>query len=254
MTDTAAVSAQPMILLAVGGDPRASVRLPASLHPGSVVVAADSGLDRLVDAGIAVHHVVGDLDSVSPAALSGAEAAGAVVHHHPADKDATDIELALDLVARTLAPGHAIGRVLVVGGGGGRLDHLLADVLALASPVLRTFEVTAHLGAATVTVVRPGAGRSLHGAVGDQVSLLPVHGAARGVTTTGLRWPLVDADLVAGTTRAMSNELQAADAHVCIGAGVLVAVQPGTPAPLVEPRSTPYDPSPRAPEGTSDDR
>lgn len=254
MTDTAAVSPQPMILVAVGGDPRAAVRLPAHLPSGSVVVAADSGLDRLVAAGIPAHHVVGDLDSVAPAVLAQAQADGAVVHRHAADKDATDLELALDLVARTLAPGHAIGRLLVVGAGGGRLDHLLADVSLLAGSALRSFEVTAHLGDATVTVVRPGEGRAVVGAVGEQVSLLPVHGHAGGVTTSGLRWALAEADLVAGTTRAMSNELVASPAHVRIGSGALVVVQPGTVAAPIEPRTTPYDPSPRAPEGRSDDR
>lgn len=254
MTDTAAVSPQPIILVAIGGDPGLPVHLPVDLPPGSVVVAADSGLDRLVAAGIAAQHVVGDLDSVDPAALAQAEASGAVVHRHPADKDATDLELALDLVGRTLAPGHGIAELLVVGSGGGRLDHLLADVAVLAGPALRSLDVTARLGAATLTVVRPGPGRSLHGRVGEQVSLLPVHGAAAGVTTSGLRWALVDADLVAGTTRAVSNELLGADAHVRLGAGVVVAVQPGTTAAPVPTRTTAYDPSPRAPEGTSHDR
>ncbi|MEZ5139087.1 MAG: hypothetical protein R2711_10090 [Acidimicrobiales bacterium] len=78
------------------------------------------------------------------------------------------------------------------------------------------------------------------------MSLLPVHGPARGVTTTGVRWPLVGADLVAGTTRAMSNELVGPTATVALREGVLVALQPGLAAPAVPPRTTPYDPTPRA--------
>src|SRR4051794_23334375 len=119
MTDTPDVS-QPVILLVVGGDAASEVRLPARLARGSVVVAADSGLDRLTGV-LHVDHVVGDLDSVSDPALRHARASGSEIHRHPADKDATDIELALDLVVQHLVPATGVTSVLVVGGGGGRL-------------------------------------------------------------------------------------------------------------------------------------
>ncbi len=245
MTDTPAVS-QPMILLVVGGDPSAAARVPAALPAGSVVVAADSGLDRL-PGGLHADHVVGDLDSVSPGALDAARAAGVAVHRYPADKDATDIELALDLVVDRVAPETGISSLLVVGAGAGRLDHLLADLLVLTSPLLADLEVTARLGPATVTVVRPGRTRFLAGRPGEQVSLLPVHGPAEGVATEGLRWALVDAHLAPGTTRGMSNEFASDQASVRIGAGVVAAVQPGTTAAPIDPRTTVYDPTPRPP-------
>jgi len=250
MSSSAPVPPEPMILLVIGGDPALAVRLPHRVPPGSVVVAADSGLDQLVAAGIAAHHVVGDLDSVSAEALQAAVDAGAEVHRHPADKDATDIELALRLAVHHLAPAHGLRRLLVVGAGGGRLDHLLADVFVLTGPALAPLDVTARLGTATVTVVRPGAGRTIGGTPGEQVSILPAHGSAAGVTTTGLRWALLDADLVPGTTRAVSNELLGSSASVAIAAGVVAVVQPGTTAPPIDPRTTPYDPTPRDPGGT----
>jgi thiamine pyrophosphokinase len=246
------VATQPIILVAVGGAPEGAVRLP-ELPAGSVVVAADAGLAGLRARGVAVHHVVGDLDSVAPATVAAAEAAGAVVHRHHADKDATDLELALDLVVDELA-GPGLERLLVVGPGGGRLDHLLADVALLSAPRLAALEVAAHLDGATVQVVRPGRHVALVAPRGAQVSLLPMHGPADGVTTHGLRWPLVDAHLAAGTTRAMSNEVTDPPATVQLSRGVLVAVEPGTPAPQIPPRATPYDPTPRpSPDARSEE-
>src|SRR4051812_24037733 len=64
-----------------------------------VVVAVDSGVDHALALSLAVDHVVGDLDSVSPGGLIAAEAAGALVHRHEADKDATDLDLGLELAA-----------------------------------------------------------------------------------------------------------------------------------------------------------
>src|SRR6185295_1025335 len=97
---------------------------------------------------------------------------------HPAAKDATDLELALD-TARALGA----QRIVVLGGHGGRLDHLLANALLLAAPSLADIEVVAQMGPARVTVVRHEA--TLHGRPGDVVTLLPAHGPARGVVTDG---------------------------------------------------------------------
>ncbi len=77
--------------------------------------------------GLRIDRAIGDFDSVSAAGLAAAEAAGAIVERHPAAKDATDLELALD-AAIALEP----ARILVVGSAGGRLDHLLGSILLLA--------------------------------------------------------------------------------------------------------------------------
>lgn len=137
--------------------------------------------------------------------------------------------------------------LVVLGPGGGRLDHLLADLLHLGALKLDRFEITARLGAADLVVVRPGRPRSVPVSPGDVVSLLPLHGAVTGTTTTGLRWPLVDADLAAGTTRGVSNEA-VGPVTVTISSGTLAVVAPGATAAPVAPRTTPYDPSPRLDE------
>ncbi|MEZ5204955.1 MAG: hypothetical protein R2701_11410 [Acidimicrobiales bacterium] len=102
--DADAALDQPITLVAIGGDPAAPFVPPRSLPACSVVVAADSGLDHLVHHGIAAHHVVGDLDSVAAARSSGlARWRGST--RTPSDKDATDLELALDLVLALVAGG-----------------------------------------------------------------------------------------------------------------------------------------------------
>jgi thiamine pyrophosphokinase len=83
------------------------------------------------------------------------------------------------------------------------------------------------MGAATVTVIRSGAPVILAGHPGDLVSLLPAHGPAAGVATTGLLYPLVGEDLPAGTTRGVSNVFTGGEAAVSLSSGVLLAVQPG---------------------------
>jgi thiamine pyrophosphokinase len=133
----------------------------------------------------------------------------------------------------------------VVGGGGGRLDHLVADVALFGASWLTPVELTARLGTATITVVRPRRPRLVYREAGDQVSLLAVGGPATGVSTKGLRWPLAQGDLDVGSTRAMSNQVVDDHAEVTVRAGVVVAIQPGSPAAELAPRRGSYDPSPR---------
>ena len=200
------------------------VRLPAAGH----VIAADGGAATALELGLSVDELIGDLDSVSPRDEARVAEAGGRVHRYPTAKDATDLELALAAAVSREPPPR---RVVVLGGAGGRLDHLLAGALLLASPdwagadATRT-QVQAWLGPAKVTVVRGRAGLTAAGP-GELVSLLAVGAVARGVTTSGLRYPLDGHDLRPGTTLGVSNEFTGRRATVSVTGGVLLAVQPG---------------------------
>ena len=212
------------VIVLAGGD-TVDAGLADHLPGGATVIAADSGLESAADLGLMVDRIVGDLDSVDPGVLAEARTQGVPVDEYPQDKDRTDLAIALDTALE-----HGPRRILVVGGHGGRLDHLLGNAALLTSTAYSDVEVVALMGPAKVTVLhgRPDrAPTALTGAVGELVSLLPFHGPADGVTTTGLRFPLDDAPLLAGSSLGVSNEFAAPDATVSLRAGVLLAVQPG---------------------------
>jgi thiamine pyrophosphokinase len=196
---------------------------------GRVVVAADSGVAHAVALGLVIDVAVGDFDSLDPGLLEAVEAAGTRVERHPTAKDATDLELALDVA---LDLGAA--RIVVLGAHGGRLDHFLANAFVLAAPQLAGVEVEALVGEALVSVVRPGHGLRFGGRAGDLVTVLPVHGPAEGVRTEGLLYPLHGEVLTIGTTRGVSNVLVATEAVVELTAGVALVVRP-----LSEPSAIP---------------
>lgn len=218
----------PTALVLLGGEPievaePAAFLSAAGWTAGStgLVVAADSGVDQAHRLGLRVDVAVGDFDSVTAAGLEQAVVGGAAVERHPAAKDSTDLELALDAVA---SRGHCV--VLVVGGEGGRLDHQLANALVLAADRYAHLEITAvGRGGSRLHVVRTS--RSLVGRPGEYVSLLAVHGPAEGVRTEGLRYPLRGERLEPGSSRGVSNELVGEVARVDLTAGVLLAVLPG---------------------------
>ena len=207
------------VIVVAGGGVRGQP-LPGPLPDNATVIAADSGVDRALSLGLHVDVAIGDFDSVSPEGLTAVEAAGARVERHPPDKDATDLELALD-VAIALRP----ARIVVVGSSGGRLDHLLGSVLLLGHERYAGAEIDAYLGTARSHIVHSS--RALTGTPGELVSLLPLRGAAEGVTTRGLEYELEHETLPASTSRGTSNVLTAAEAQITLERGCLLAVFPG---------------------------
>jgi thiamine pyrophosphokinase len=206
------------VVVVAGGHP--SPGCVPELPEGAHVIAADSGIDRALALGLRIDRAIGDFDSVSTAGLAAAEAAGVLIERHPAAKDATDLELALD-AAIALEP----SRILVIGSAGGRLDHLLGSILLLADARYARATVDAYLDDDRLSVIRGQ--RTLTGEPGALISLLPVHGPAEGVTTRGLEYPLQNESLAAGTTRGVSNVFAAAEAQITVRDGCLLAVKPG---------------------------
>lgn len=191
---------------------------------GATVIAADAGAERLDRLGRAPDRLVGDLDSVSEELVVRLAAAGVAVDRHPADKDASDTELALEAA---IAAGAT--EIILLGAiGGTRLDHELANVLLLADPALGDRDVRIVHGSTTVRVLRGGHRLEIGGMAGDLVTLLPIGGDAVSVRIDGVRWPLEDATLRLGRSRGLSNEVVAPPASVSLGRGTLLVVEDRT--------------------------
>jgi thiamine pyrophosphokinase len=207
------------VVVVSGGDPLSS-EVVEHIPIGALIIAADSGVERALAVGLVPSVAIGDFDSADPTALESVARAGGQLIAHPAAKDQTDLELALDF-ASTYGP----DRITVLGGHGGRLDHFLGNVQLLASPAYAAHEIVAFMGPARVVVVRRAA--KLEGRLGDLVTILAVNEVARGVRTRGLLYPLVGEELAPGTTRGVSNELAETSAEVSVESGTLLVIQPG---------------------------
>ncbi len=192
----------------------------ASVRAADLVIAADGGARRLLDLGITPHYLVGDLDSLPRETVTRLAAAGCQLQCHPADKDATDTELA---IALALDQG-ATDIDLVGATGGARLDHSVANILLLAADWPAGVRLRLVEAAATALVLRAGQSVDVSGTVGDIVALLPLAGAARGITTCGLQYALAGEDLAFGRARGVSNVMTTPVASISLAAGVLLVI------------------------------
>jgi thiamine pyrophosphokinase len=194
----------------------------------SLVVAADGGARHAPSLGLQLDRWVGDGDSIAPDDLEALAASGVDIERVDREKDASDTELAV------LAAVHdGANDVTILGGlGGARVDHALTNVALLGHPALAGRPARLYdERAARISLLIADAGAAAHvaaqltGRVDDLVTLIPVGGAAIGVTTDELRYPLRDETLEPGSSRGLSNVRTAARATVTLRAGRLLLIE-----------------------------
>ena len=211
-------------VIVTGGQPLAE---DASAHvpPGAFVIAADSGLDHALEAGLRPDLLVGDLDSVSAGGVAWAREHHVPIEVHPTDKDVTDTQIAL-----AAACDRQYDHVLMISGGGDRLDHSIGAITALGHPSLGDCRaVGAVWGTSRVHVLHAPGYWEIPVPANATFSLLALHGACDRITLTGARWPLADATLEPASTRGISNIASEPTLRLTLGSGVLTLIIPGAP-------------------------
>lgn len=184
------------------------------IRPDDVILCADGGTRHAIDLGLTPNVIIGDLDSTT-FDLRPLTEKGTQVIQHPADKNETDLELAISH-ALTLSP----SQILILAALGGRMDQTLGNIALLSDLRLATFDVRLSDGVEEVFFCRDQA--KVEGRSGDIVSLIPWQGEVTGVFTENLRWHLHYETLYPDKTRGISNEMTADVATVSITSGLLL--------------------------------
>ena len=207
------------ILIFANGDVEDYGWIGPYLAEATTVIAADGGADHVLSAGARPDLIIGDLDSFPEERQEELEAQGVEFVTYPRAKDETDLELALLHAVRSSEDEDT---VLVLGGLGGRLDQLFANILLLMHPELR-FRAIRFLTKYQQIWLAHGE-TEITGKAGDTVSLIPLGGDVHMAATTGLQWELTDETLSFGPARGLSNVMTADLAKVEVRSGHLLCV------------------------------
>lgn len=189
------------------------------LRADDFLIGADGGTVHCLALGRRPDVIVGDLDSVDPQEVARLAAMGVQIERHPPAKNETDLELALECAQR-----HGADEVLLLGALGGRLDQTLGNLLILVQREW-PFALLIGEGDQLAQVMRSGELLHLQAPVSGTVSVIPLSATVTGITYTGLEYPLIDATLHLGSTRGMSNVVNALPATIQINQGLLLVVQ-----------------------------
>ena len=204
-------------VVVLAGDLSLSPAIEQALHSADLLIAADGGADRLREFKRVPDVLVGDLDSITGDTRASLQAENVELLQFPAEKDATDAELAIFEAVRRGATA-----ITILGGRGGRrADHEMANLLLLAHPSLRNVDVRFLTATTEARALGPGK-HNLDLQPGSIVSLVPLSPSVRGVSVTGVRWPLTGRDLTPGSTYTISNEVTDPSVGVEISEGMVL--------------------------------
>ncbi len=181
------------------------------------IIAADGGTRHALALGLLPSVVIGDLDSLDSDNRRTLEENRVEIIQYPADKDETDLELAL---AYAIDAGYKEIRLLAALGG--RLDQTLGNLSLLTDDSLSALDVRADDGLEEVFFARNQA--QILGSIGEVISLIPWGGDVKIARTKGLRWSLQNERLYAHKTRGISNEMIAEIAQIQIKSGLLLVI------------------------------
>lgn len=181
------------------------------------VIGVDGGAGQALRLGITPHWVVGDMDSLDRAGREALEKSGAVFHVHPAEKEFTDTQLAMQLARQ-----QGAAEIAVWGGMGDRLDHTLSNLLSAARLAEQGTGIRFESPWATVYLVCDHL--VVPGQAGDTVSLIVLGDRAEGVTLHGFRYELQGAALDARWPITISNVITGRDPSVRVNSGVLAVI------------------------------
>ena len=186
--------------------------LGRSLALAPELVAADAGADRLLALGYEPGAVIGDLDSISPAAkLRLAD------RLHPiAEQATTDFDKALRSIRAAFA--------LALGFAGGRSDHALAVMNGLVRHAIAPcggWPVLVLGGRDLIFHAPPGRDLTLRMRRGDSFSLFPLADVAG--ESAGLEWPIAGLRFSPSGQIGTSNRVIAPEVRLRVeGPGMLV--------------------------------
>lgn len=179
----------------LGGTVKPTKRLKKQLE-GARVIAADSGMQHADSLELKPELWVGDFDSASPHLQK--KHKDVPRQTYPVEKDATDGEIAIAEALRRSATS-----LILVGGFGGQFDHTLAHagfLLALAKRGMDIFmssgneEAQALVGEIAIDDL----------SFGTRLSIAPFSDL-RGLTLSGVKWPLAKRDVPLGSALTLSN-------------------------------------------------
>jgi len=202
-------------LILAGGEVHAKGRWLARLPEANLVIAADGGLRHARTLGVTPNLLVGDLDSVTQAERDAWPNLPTQIH--PTDKDALDLELALDAARERGAT-----EVWIAGAFGGRLDQTLAAATIAEAYNVKGLRIALLDGLSEVYPLATGQSWRVDLPRGTTFSLLALSERAR-LDVRGAKYTLSNEELRRGSGVGVSNESQGS-VHVDVHEGSVLLV------------------------------
>ena len=184
------------------------------------VIAADKGVESCSAMGVEPDYIVGYFDSTSDSMKEYLDNRRDRVTRLNPIKDDTDTEAALRLAFEKTK-----GDIIIFGGTGTRLDHVLGNISILGlgfEENRQVFLVDEHN---RIRLVKDRLVLEKKEQFGKYVSVVPLWKQAKGVTLKGFAYPLENAVMEGFTSLGISNEIAEDRAEISVEEGILIVIE-----------------------------
>lgn len=201
--------------VAIVGGGRLSKKFLPKIIKRDYIIGVDRGAYWLIANSVIPNIAIGDFDSVSSKELVEIKKQTKTIKKYPSEKDATDMELAVD---------HAISfhpkEVIIYGAIGTRVDHTMGNIYLLERlhgvGIIRDRNNEARIISGSTTVKKD--------ALYHYVSLLPITKTIE-VTLSGFFYDVARAVIRRGQTLGISNEIRENEATIEIHRGKALIIR-----------------------------
>lgn len=177
------------------------------------IFCADGGLKYALEIGVTPLEIWGDLDSIDKSLVKKAEEMGSRVIEFDSRKNFTDGELILSEMEK-----RGFKKIVVLGGLGGRTDHLLTNLnllfkfknIVFISEKEKIFKVENKM--------------KIENEAGKTISFIPMSDAVEEITLTGFEYPLDKYTVKRGESICTSNIIKSDCSVIEFKSGKLLGV------------------------------
>ncbi|WP_160720058.1 thiamine diphosphokinase [Bacillus sp. USDA818B3_A] len=211
-----------IINILAGGPEELLPDLTAYQESDAIWVGVDRGVFHLIRRNIIPSKAFGDFDSVTQEELSAIEDQVTGIKKYKPEKDETDMELALNWAVEQKPES-----IRLFGATGGRLDHLLANVHLLLTPIKANNPVNVYIidQKNIVFIKEPGHYTIEKMASKKYISFVPLTLDVTELTLDGFKYPLKNRHISLGSTLCISNELIDDYGTFSFSKGILIVIR-----------------------------
>lgn len=177
------------------------------------IFCADGGLKYALEAEVIPLEIWGDLDSANSLLVEKAVSMGSKIIKFDAKKNFTDGELILSELVK-----KDFDKIVVLGGLGGRTDHLLTNL-----NLLFKFDKVIFLDEKEI-IFRVDNRTEIKNRNGKTISFIPMSDIVEEITLTGFEYPLTKHTVSRGESLCTSNILRSDNAVIEFKSGKLLGI------------------------------
>ncbi|TYR82679.1 thiamine diphosphokinase [Priestia megaterium] len=208
-----------MIIHILAGGPDEQVPTLVNQWKDAEWIGVDRGVFSLLQQNITPRKAFGDFDSITEEQLEYVRKQLGDIELYPAEKDATDLELAFQWAIKQNPQ-----MIRLFGATGGRLDHMFGTLQLLYRGLSAEIEVQMIDKQNSIQLFSAGA-YTVEASKYRYVSFIPYSQDVEGLTLEGFKYPLTNHQVELGSTLCISNELIQQRGTFSFNKGILMMVR-----------------------------